>query len=311
MSEVLVVLVNYNSPEDTYRCLRSFANSSNQPQVVIVDNGSSGNGLIDVEYAKSCYVATKIIFNPYNDGFGRGNNVGLNWGIENTTAEYFFVLNNDTIVMPNTIDGLIKYLQENPVMGMCSPAIFRLNEPDIYWFGGGYIEWKAGGAISPNINRRLGHEIAVLHNTFISGCAMFMRREVLVQVGGFSEDFFMYCEDTDYCQRVLDTGYEIGYTKNIEILHDAHASVIKDRDKFTAPHHWSNKNLTFPVQNIVYGSLLNLKKHARGFERLMGLMRIALRYSRWCFSYLVHGRMDGVLAVLNGIKFYAIGKPPE
>ena len=93
MSNVLVVLVNYNSPRDTYRCLESLAQSTLQPKVVVVDNASTGEGLIDEQKTKACYLDTHVIFNPHNDGFGGGNNIGLEWGLANSEADYFFILN--------------------------------------------------------------------------------------------------------------------------------------------------------------------------------------------------------------------------
>lgn len=310
MFNVLVVLINFNSPQDTYRCLESLAQSSLQPQVVVVDNCSTGEGLVSEEKAKAYYADTHIIFNPRNEGFGGGNNIGIEWGLVHTKAKYFFILNNDTVVMPDTIKELLKSLEGNPNTGICSPSIFRFREPEIYWFGGGFIDWKKGGAVSPNIHKKINHEIPISNNTFITGCAMFMRREVLVRVGGFSTDYFMYSEDIDYCQRVLNAGYVIGYIPNIKILHDAHSSIIRDRVGFVSPHHWSNKNLTFVLKNVVYGTLLNLKKHSKGIERFIGTVWVAMRYSKLSLSYLLHGRIDGLRAIIEGVYHYAVGKRP-
>lgn len=310
MSNVLVVLVNYNSPKDTYQCLESLALSTLKPKVVVVDNGSTGEGIISEAKAKLCYADTHVMFNPNNDGFGGGNNLGLEWALADPQYEYFFILNNDTVVLPETISQLLNHLDENPAQGMCSPSIFWLQEPDLYWFGGGYLAWKNAGAVSPNFNRRLNQEVDKFENTFISGCAMFVRREVLTKVGLFSPDFFMYCEDLDYCQRVLNAGYTIGYVPSIKIYHDAHASVMKDDDKGSFPHHWSNKNIVFPVLHMVYGSFVNLRKHTKGLERLIGTARLGVRYSKWGFTYLVHLRFDGLGAIVKGMYFSVLGRPP-
>lgn len=310
MVNVLVILVNFNSPQDTYRCLESLAQSTLQTEVVIVDNASTGEGVISKVKAHACHADTHVILNPRNDGFGGGNNLGIEWGLANSQAKYFFVLNNDTVVLPDSIEKLVRYLNKNPEIGMCSPAIFRFHEPDIYWFGGGFINWKKGGAISPNINKTLNHEIRVPENTFITGCAMFMRREVLLRVGGFSNDYFMYSEDIDYCQRVHNAGYTIGYAPSIKILHDAHSSIMKNNGKFIPPEHWSNKNLEFALQNIVYGTLLNLRKHSKGIERLVGTAWIVMRFSKWSLSYLFHMRIDGLRAIFKGIYCSAFDKRP-
>lgn len=310
MAKVLVILVNFNSPVDTYRCLKSLAQSSFQSEVVIVDNGSTGDGVMSKVKALACHAKTHVIFNPSNDGFGGGNNIGKEWGLANSQADYFFVLNNDTVVLPDTIEKLVKYLDDNPEVGMCSPAIFRFHEPNIYWFGGGFIDWKKGGAISPNINKSIDREVEVPENTFITGCAMFIRREVLLRVGLFSSDYFMYSEDIDYCQRVYNAGYRIAYVPSIKILHDAHSSIMKNNGKFVPPQHWSNKNIEFALQHIVYGTLLNLKKHSKGIKRLIGTTWVVMRFSKWSLSYLFHMRIDGLRAIFKGIYFSAINKRP-
>ena len=307
MSDILVVLVNYNSPEDTYRCLSSLAKSTHPAHVVLVDNGSTGAGVISEEKAKSCHSDTHVIVNPCNDGFGGGNNIGIEWGLNNTQADYFFILNNDTVVPENTIHALYDYMEPRNAVGMCSPAIFRLNQPDIYWFGGGVIDWRKGGARSPNINRNRGEEREILHSNFITGCAMFTRRRVFEKIGGFNESFFMYSEDVDYCQRVLDAHFDIEYIPSIHIYHDAHASVIKDRANFISPYHWSNKGLAFVVRNVVYGSLLNLRLHAKGLDRFFGTIWISLRFLKWGISYARHNRPDGISAIFKGV-YHSFGQ---
>ncbi|MBU1215142.1 MAG: glycosyltransferase family 2 protein [Gammaproteobacteria bacterium] len=307
---VLVVLVNFNSPQDTYRCLESLAKSTLRPEVVVVDNASTGDGVIDEMKAKACHADTHVIFNLHNDGFGGGNNIGLEWGLENRSADYFFILNNDTVVLPDTIEKLVNYLELNQEIGMCSPAIMHFKTPDVYWFGGGYIDWSKGGAISPNINKNIASAVPVLDNTFITGCAMFVRRSVLETVGGFSEDYFMYCEDVDLCERALRVGYRIGYVSEAKILHDAHASLVKDRAAYMPPFSWKNKSASFFVKHYVYGALLNLKKYAHGMQHITGVAHVMKMCIKWGGGYLIHARFDGLNAIAAGVYCYLLGKRP-
>lgn len=311
MRNILVVLLNFNSPDDTYRCLRSLAASSLQPQVVVVDNASTGDGLLSVEIAQSAYQNTHVIFNAHNDGFGGGNNVGIEWGLANSDAEFFFILNNDTVVLPDSISLLLDFIESKDKMGMCSPAIFHMNTPDVYWFGGGYIDWAKGGALSPNVNRRIGTEIGIANSTFISGCAMFVRREVMEKIQGFSNDYFMYCEDVDLCERVLRAGYTIGYDATNKILHHAHSSLVRDSDAYITPFSWRNKSAPFFAKHYVYGALLNLSKYSSGLERLKGNLSVLRNCIKWGVSYVLHARFDGLMAMFSGIKFFMLRTPPK
>ncbi len=311
MNNVLVVLVNYNSPGDTYRCLESLKDSSVQTQVVVVDNASSGAGKIEPDAAINCHPATEVIFNPNNDGFGGGNNIGIQWALHHTQADYFFILNNDTVVLPDTLQKLVVYMGKHAEVGMCSPAILHFKTPDVYWFGGGYIDWGKGGARSPNMNRNVQESVQIPDNTFITGCAMFIRREVLENAGIFCADYFMYCEDVDYCERVLRAGYQIGYAENAKILHDAHASLVKDRTAYMPPFSWQNKSADFFVKHYVYGALLNLEKYAHGSQRIFGTLHVLKRCMYWSLNYLLHARFDCLKAMFTGFVCYRQGQRPS
>lgn len=310
MSKVLVVLLNFNSPSDTYKCLSSLSESELPLKVVVVDNASSGSGVLDESLARACHADTHVIFNTQNAGFAGGNNVGLAWGRENCSADYFLVLNNDTVVPSQTIRKLVDYLDCRPAVGMCSPAIFHLKTPDTYWFGGGYIDWSKGGGVSPNINKTLKSVMPISCTTFITGCAMLIRREVIERIGGFSEDYFMYCEDVDYCERVLRAGYQIGYLSDVHIFHDAHSSLVKDRESYLPPFSWRNKSAGFFVKHYVYGALLNLGKYAQGVERVTGTFHVVKHCIKWGGSYLFHARSDGLKAIFIGMYCYLRGRHP-
>ncbi len=311
MKNVLVVLLNYNSPQDTYRCLESLAASAYQVNVVVVDNASTGGGLVEETKVKALCANSHVIFNPKNAGFGGGNNLGIEWGLKHTDADYFFILNNDTVVTESAVEKLVQFIEADPTLGMCSPAIFHLQTPDVFWFGGGYIDWRKGGALSPNVNKAIGTDVAVAEITFISGCAMFLRRGVLEKLGGFSDDYFMYCEDVDYCARALNAGYRIGYDSTTQIFHNAHSSVIKGHDSYIVPHSWKNKSAPFFIKHYVYGALLNLSKHARGRIRFLGTLSVVKSCLKWSLGYIRHGRFDAIGAMFVGVRYYFLKVPPK
>jgi GT2 family glycosyltransferase len=76
-----VVMVNYNSSEHTLLCVESLRESRERVQVVVVDNTPNDNSLVEGLVVDESIV---LITAPYNLGFGKGNNLGINWAIENT-----------------------------------------------------------------------------------------------------------------------------------------------------------------------------------------------------------------------------------
>jgi N-acetylglucosaminyl-diphospho-decaprenol L-rhamnosyltransferase len=59
---------------------------------------------------------------------------------------------------------------------------------------------------------------------WVSGACMLLRREAVEQLGGLDEGFFMYCEDTDLCRRLLDRGWTVRYEPSVVVPHEGGAS---------------------------------------------------------------------------------------
>ena len=101
-SEIVVILVNYNGLDVTKDCLKSIReNESKLPFVILVDNNSKNSSQLD--QLKNDYSLLEIIRNEQNVGFGRANNIGIKWALENIDFDYLILLNNDTIVTKNAV----------------------------------------------------------------------------------------------------------------------------------------------------------------------------------------------------------------
>ncbi|PIY56293.1 MAG: hypothetical protein CO186_09085 [Zetaproteobacteria bacterium CG_4_9_14_3_um_filter_49_83] len=299
--DVVTVLINYNGLDDTLACLHSLRESDTLPFVVLVDNGSAIGNRVDVDVAKEIYPNIHVIQSEENLGFGGGNNLGINWALENTVCKYVYVLNNDTILRQNSISILTQYMESHIEVGACSPRIMSLDYPDIVWYGGGYLNWKKGGARSPMINKTFDDCMDNLDVTFISGCAMFLRREALEKTKGFDERFFIYCEDVDLSARIIKAGYKISYVPSSLLLHKAHSSLRGDEGKHFFTHSITNPRLTFFLEHLVYGSLLNLSLHATFVERIQGQISLLIRWSKWSVSYVLNRRIDAFRAMWRGL----------
>lgn len=302
---VLAVLINYNRSDDTLACLHSLRESCNLPFVVLVDNGSAIGSRIDAGIARSIYPDLHVIQSEENLGFGGGNNLGITWALENTDCKYIYILNNDTISTKDSITVLTDYMEGHMEVGACSPRIMSLDHPDIVWYGGGYIDWKKGGARSPMINKIFDGCMDNLDVTFISGCAMFLRREVLEKIKGFDERFFIYCEDVDLSARVIEAGYKMTYIPNSLLLHKAHSSLRGNKGEHFFTFSLTNPRLTFFLEHLVYGSLLNLTLHAAFVERIQGRIWLLLRWLKWSASYALNRRTDAFRAMWRGfVRFF-------
>ncbi len=223
MASVSIITVNFNQKEVTEALLNSIErlNTFKALEIIVVDNASKVNPIPEW---KSKYPEIKFCRSEKNLGFAGGNNLGM----KVAGGDYLFFINNDTEITAGLIETLASYLDQNPKVGMVSPKILYYSEPDVIQYVGftpmnfitcrnkciGQFE-KDNGQYN-NISGPTG---------FIHGAAMMVRREAIIKAGFMHENYFLYYEEMDWCERVRNTGYEIHVNTNVTIYHKESISV--------------------------------------------------------------------------------------
>ena len=198
MARTCVVIVSYRGAEDTAFCLASLQSSTVPVRAVVVDTTPYDEALSS---AVSRVTEVHLIRATENLGFGRGNNVGIRWALEQTDCEFLFLLNNDASVFPDSIAEMQHYLQVHSEFSILTPRIAYRDNPKKLWYGGGDIDWRRVSAFTPGFNEDINAESALRERnvTFASGCALFMRRSAMETVRGFDSRYFMYEEWSGVC----------------------------------------------------------------------------------------------------------------
>jgi hypothetical protein len=232
-----IVILNWNGKENTKECLssvnRSIVNGFH-PQVVLVDNGSSDESY---EYFSSNKLLSKnyefkIIKNALNLGYAEGNNIGISYSLQ-TKADYVMILNNDTLLDPNTLIHLIKVANDNPKAGIISPKMYfapgfefhkeRYGKSDIgkiIWWAGGEIDWNNLYGKNMGVDEVDHRQYDSLkYVDFATGACMLVKKEVFEKIGLFNNKYYMYLEDVDFSMRVKKSGWEILYTPKAFLWH--------------------------------------------------------------------------------------------
>ncbi len=207
---VSIIVLNYNSREDTLDCLRSLEHLTYFPlEIVVVDNGSSDGS---VEAVRTAYPNITLIDTGVNLGFTGGNNIAIQRALAEG-ADYIMLLNNDTIVAPDMVDVMVEAMENDPTIGVCGPMIYYYDAPDVIWSGGGEIDWKRGTTTLLGINEADKGQFgqAPREVDFVTGCAILARREVWEKAGLLDDQFFMYYEETEWCVRADRAGYKIAH----------------------------------------------------------------------------------------------------
>lgn len=209
--KVFIVILNYNGKGVTENCLRSLykINYSNF-EIVVVDNNSIDGSLEDL---KQKFSKISFIKNEENIGFSGGNNIGIRFALERM-ADYVLLLNNDTEVAPGFLTKLVEVATSHLEIGIMSPVVMKQNSSQI-WFSGGTIGWLT----MKNKHWSEIREDLFYSSEFISGCAMFIKKDVFQSIGLLDEDLFIYYEDADFSLRAKKAGYSLAVVPQSRVLH--------------------------------------------------------------------------------------------
>lgn len=281
---VIVIVLNWNGPEDTSVCVESLRNSDYPSlRTTVVDNGSE-----ECKYTalRELLGDTEIIRAETNLGFGMGNNLGIKHAMEQG-ADYVLLVNNDTRIDTKMVTRLVEVAESDRSVGAVGPIIYYMDWPDRVWFAGYRIPGKLymmrrGLHLKPPLK-------PVEYVDFVSGCGILLRRAALDDVGGFSPDYFMYYEDLDLCLRMKESGWRIACATEASMWHKVSASSGGPESPQKQYHQ-------------VRSSLVFLRRHTRG---LVFAVNLGLRLAHVGYSLLVY-LFRGILR-RNLIQHYFIG----
>jgi GT2 family glycosyltransferase len=257
----VIILVNYNGFEDTKDCIRSIKQTNGElPYIVLVDNGS--NNANELELLKQEYLLLKIIYNKENIGFGRANNAGIKWAQEQLEFEFLLLLNNDTLIEPDTLEYLIEPFSKDSHIGIATGKTMYEGNRDIVWYGGGEINYRRGWPKITDFNKKATSNGAnkLRFVSFVSGCVMMFCKESLKELRGFDDDFFMYCEDLELSMRAQKLGFKLFYEPKSVIYHKVQGSMKNAAHSKVTGMNAANHNLSFLFYNMKSNQYIAMKK---------------------------------------------------
>jgi GT2 family glycosyltransferase len=209
-----VVIVNFNGRGYLEECLASLQRSRCQPAATIVVDNASHDGSPDI--VASQFPDVVLIRNSENAGFAGGSNIGLCWCLQ-STLDAVILLNPDTVLDPSALEALVAGARRHPG-ALLGPRLLLYSDPTKTNNYGTVISWWRGRSarafrkrpIAPGNDERVG---------VLSGCCILAPREVLLEVGLFDEDYFLYFEDADLAVRAALAGREMWIVPDSRVLH--------------------------------------------------------------------------------------------
>lgn len=283
-----IVVVNYKTPEFVTDCMSTLLPELEnlKAKVVIVDNNSGDDSSTVIknwlaEHDKAGVVL--FVQSHFNGGFAAGNNIG----IKAIRADYYLMLNSDTLVRKGSIQRLLDTALAHPEAGIISP---RLEWPDergqesCFVYPSPFSELMLA-AQTGAIDRILGKYIVAMplqsqlaYPDWTSFACALVPAEVFQQLGLLDEGYFMYFEDTEFCHRVKKAGWQIIHNPEARVVHlRGGSSPVKQRtlQKKRLPSYYYESRTRLFFQISGYWGLIaaNLMWH---LGRILSLGRQAL-----------------------------------
>ncbi len=242
--DLSVVILNYNTASYLKQALLSLRDTKDiKMEVIVVDNASKDDSaeMVKKEFSKE----VRLIESDTNLGFAGGNNLAIPY----LKGRYVLFLNSDTVTPGDTLGYLVKYMDENPEVGIVTCRVdLKIGGIDKDCHRGFPTPWAAVtnlvglSKMFPNsrifnqyhkdyLDLKTTHEIDA-----VTGAFLFVRKSAADKLGYWDETFFFYGEDLDFCYRYHEAGWKIVYNPKVHIIHykGVSSGIKKESQEFSS-----------------------------------------------------------------------------
>jgi GT2 family glycosyltransferase len=281
---VSLITVNYIHLRDTIEFLES-AEKLTYPniEIIVVDNGSPEGK--PTEDLKKKYPAVFFIESEKNVGFAGGNNLGM----KVARGHFFFLLNNDTVLLPGFMEPIIDFMLAHPDAGMASPKVLYPNAKILQYVGATHINPFTGrGKIMGLMEQDNGQYNSCYKTQLAHGAALIVPRKVVEKVGLMPEVYFLYYEEHDWCEMVKRAGFSMYYIGTSKVLHKESVS--------------TGSGSPLKTYYLTRNRLLFMRRNFHGFPFVFGMVFFfTISIAKNSAMYVLKGQFNLLKAFYRGI----------
>ena len=282
---VSVIILNYNGKQHLKECFESLQqiNYKNY-ELIFVDNASTDGS---TEFMINHFDGVKHVLLDQNYGFAEGNNIGA----KAADGEYIVFLNNDTAVDTNWLSELVNaakmcskdYIYTSKILFYDNPKLINTVGGKITPIGAGFdIGFMDKDGDAYNKMKYVGTP---------SGCSMFLKKSIYIQMGGFDKDYFAYFEDVDFGWRCWLSGYKVCFVPTSVVLHKFGSTGGKRNSPFRILYGQKNRlgNMVknFSVINLIIGFCASM---------VYDIVRV--------IGFILNNHFDLVYALIKGNDYF-------
>lgn len=291
-----IVIVTFNSQKDITRLLESIISQTYTNYIIYIVDNNSNDDTLKLIQAYQTKVSICIISSKTNNGFAKGNNIGIQRAMDEG-CDYVFIVNPDMQLENECIQVLIDRINSDETIGVIGPVVLGGYEiGDViqsYGFKANFFTQKK---TIPYAGKNLSNEIQTeIYIDYVLGGAMMMRCSMLAITGLFEEDYFMYNDELDIANRIRKAGF-----KSL-CLRDAVARHYHDIDKknkrgYNLMYYYMmrNKFLYFKKFRLHTNLIFSIIKEITSFPLKARWAIIRMKNLR-LLKFYYSGILDGIL----------------
>lgn len=254
---ILVLIVNYRTAALAVAAIEAImpeVRARGDVQIIVVDNGS-GDGsaaIIDRAIGRAGWRdICSLLALDANLGFAGGNNAGLDRYREVTGQwpGYAWLLNPDTIADPGALGTLVDFLERHPAAGIAGGRCLRSDgtiRHSAFRFHAPISEFTAALDFGPLRSLLRGYDLVYpisdspLRAEWLSGAHLMIRGALFDRIGRLDPAYFLYFEETDFCARAADAGFEAWHIPASRVVHLGGQStgLTERRPREPRPRYW-------------------------------------------------------------------------
>jgi len=237
MIDLSIIIVNYKGWDPLKICLtalESFKNNKYSFEVIVVDNCSNDNQL---SVFQKRFPNFHFFENKGNYGFSNGNN----YGASKAKGEYLLFLNSDIIASESSIGKLLEEIKTHPDISIlsCRKKNNEGKEEKICRFS---LSFKTITGLfraiykikhKKELSDRFSLKKDLVFPDWISGSVLLISKKNIENIGGWNDNYWLYCEDDDLCRRVINKGNKVGLYNRVTMIHN-HGGTTRINKKTTA-----------------------------------------------------------------------------
>jgi len=247
-----VVILHWNNYAATLACLQSLRNSADLASdtmavdLILVDNGSDDGSEQQLQQIADSDPLLRLIRSEQNLGYAAGNNLGIAFALGNLSPDFVWILNNDVRIHSGALLELVACMRKHPETGILGSTLLDAEAGSIQAAGGCFYypllsayRCHLAGADPASRQRARAPRL-----DYVAGAAMFIRSELLRDVGLLNEDFFLYFEELDLSRRASPK-WRLGWCRDAIVEHIGGGSMAGKAGKATARYHATLSALKF------------------------------------------------------------------